>query len=202
MRNLVRRGAIGPLVVGLAMATAACSDRLTGKQFANWAHVNGELNAQAYSPLDQIDSASIERLGLEWSLDLPGETMLEATPLAVDGMLYFTGGRSKLYAVDAVTGKLLWSYEPEVWKHDPQKMQLTLPVNRGVAYADGRVFFATVDGRLIALDAKSGELAWSVATTPANPYQSITGAPRVVQGQGHHRPGRCRPARARLCHSL
>src|SRR5262249_46340900 len=103
--------------------------------------------------------------------------------------LYFTGGRAKVYAVNAATGKLLWTYDPEVWKHDPQKMRLTLPVNRGPAYADGRLFLGTVDGRLIALDARSGKLLWSVVTVPSNPFQTITGAPRVfkdkvVIGQG------------------
>lgn len=154
-----------------------------GDQPVNWTDHNGGTDEIAYSSLDQIAPSSVGRLGLAWSLDLADEHMLEATPLAVGGVLFFTGGRSKVYAVNAVTGKLLWSHDPEVWKHDPQKMQLTLPVNRGAAYADGRLFVGTVDGRLISLDARTGQVLWSVATTPSNPFQSITGAPRVFNGK-------------------
>src|SRR5262249_16964298 len=149
----------------------------------NWVGHNGGPEEQAYGSLDQINTTNIKRLGLQWSLDLSDEHMLEATPLAVDGVLYFTGGRSKVYAVEAVTGKLLWTDNPEAWKYDPQKMQHTLPINKGAAYADGRVFVGTVDGRLISLAAENGKMLWSVATTPPNPLQSITGAPRVFNGK-------------------
>jgi len=176
-----KRFAIG--VLGLAMLMQACSPAEPDMSGTDWAYHNATSDETAYSPLDEIDAASVSRLGLAWSLELPDEHMLEATPLAVDGVLYFTGGHSTVYAVDAATGKLKWSHDPEVWKHDPQKMQLALPVNRGAAYADGRIFASTVDGRLIALDAKSGEVLWSVATTPPNRFQSVTGAPRTFNGK-------------------
>lgn len=175
--------AFGLIVTGASIATVAVVGQVPAGQVANWNDHNGRPDEQAYSPLDQISTVNVQRLGLEWFLELPDEHMLEATPLAVDGVLFFTGGRSKVYAVDAVTGKLLWTHDPEVWKHDPQKMQLTLPVNRGAAYADGRLFVGTVDGRLIALEARTGTLLWSVATTPPNRIQSITGAPRVFSGK-------------------
>src|SRR3546814_4958448 len=89
-------------------------------------------------------------------MDLPGERTLEATPLAVDGVIYFTGSYAGVYAVDAASGKLLWKYDPQTWKVHPAKMGFGLPVNRGAAYANGRVFVAALDGRLIALDAQSG----------------------------------------------
>src|SRR6185436_16330020 len=105
----------------------------------------------------QIKASNIDRLGLGWWLELPGEVSLEATPLAVDGVLYFTGSYAAVYAVAASTGKLLWKYDPETWKHHPEKMNFIMyPVNRGAAYADGRVFAAALDGRLFALDAKTG----------------------------------------------
>jgi quinohemoprotein ethanol dehydrogenase len=122
-------------------------------------------------------------LGLAWSLDLPDEHVLEATPLAVDGVLYFTGSYAAVYAVDAVTGKLLWKFDPQVWKQNPAKLRFTLPVNRGAAYADGRVFAGTMDGRLIALDAKTGKLLWSAQTVSPDSPQTITGAPRVFKGK-------------------
>lgn len=176
--RLIALAAAGPAMLVLAGCTAG--DDGPG---VDWAWHNGTSDETAYSPLEGIDTTSVSRLGLAWSIELPGEHMLEATPLAIDGVLYFTGGRSKVYAVDAVSGKLLWSHDPEVWKHDQQKMQLALPVNRGAAFADGRVFAGTVDGRLIALAAKSGKLLWSVVTTPANRFQSVTGAPRVFNGK-------------------
>ena len=127
-------------------------------------------------------------LGLAWSLDLDGESTLEATPLAVDGVLYFSGSYAAVYAVDAVSGTLLWKYDPQTWKH-PAKMTGSLPVNRGVAYANGRVFVAAMDGRLIALDARTGKVLWSVETVPPPMHNRSTGAPRtfndkVIIGNG------------------
>lgn len=183
MRKLRSACALGLALAGLTIAGHATLAQGPATQTVNWPNHNGTTDETAYSPLDRIDTTSIAHLGLAWFLDLPDEHMLEATPLAIDGVLYFTGGHSKVYAVDAVTGRLLWTHDPEVWKHDPQKMQLTLPVNRGAAYAEGRVFAGTVDGRLIALDARTGEVLWSVETTPPNRLQSITGAPRTFDGK-------------------
>jgi quinohemoprotein ethanol dehydrogenase len=149
----------------------------------SWPGHGGSSDETSYSPLTQIDKSNIERLGLTSFLDLPHERMLQATPLAVDGVLYFTGSYVTVYAVDGVTGKLLWKFDPEIWKHGPHKMRFALPANRGAAYADGRVFVGTIDGRLIALSAKSGELLWSVETTPPDGAQTITGAPRVFNGK-------------------
>jgi quinohemoprotein ethanol dehydrogenase len=147
----------------------------------NWAGHGGSPDETAYSELKQIDRSNAGRLGLAWFLDLPGERTLAATPIAVDGVLYFTGSLATVYAVEGVSGKLLWQYDPEVWKHTPQKLHYALPTNRGVAYQEGRVFVATLDGRLLALDAKSGNLLWSVATATAESFTTITGAPRVFK---------------------
>ena len=122
------------------------------------------------------------RLGLAWSLDLDGESGLEATPLAVDGLLYFTGSYAAVYAVDAVSGELRWKYDPETWKHAPDKLGWVLPVNRGAAYADGRVFVGALDGRLIALDAKTGEPLWT-ADAVSGLRNVSTGAPRTFDGK-------------------
>jgi len=148
----------------------------------NWSSHNG-VDEDAYSPLERITRANLEDLGLAWSLDLPGEQSLEATPLAVDGVLYFTGSHAVVYAVDALTGKLEWTFDPQTWKYDPAKLAYMFGVNRGAAYADGRVFAGTLDGRLIALDAKSGALLWSVQTVPESGGKTITGAPRAYRGK-------------------
>src|SRR5579871_1180373 len=85
----------------------------------NWLTPGGDTDETHYSRLDAITPKNIGRLGLSWSLDLPGETALAGTPLAVDGVLYFTGDYAVIYAVDAASGKLLWKYDPELWKDNP-----------------------------------------------------------------------------------
>jgi quinohemoprotein ethanol dehydrogenase len=149
----------------------------------DWPTHGGGADESGYSRLDQITTANVGRLGLAWSLDLPGEVTLEATPLAVGGVLYFTGTYSAVYAVEARSGRLLWRYDPQIWKHHPEKMRYCFAVNRGAAYAAGRVFAAAYDGRLIALDAKTGTLLWSVETVPEDRLNYITGAPRVFNGK-------------------
>ena len=141
----------------LALTTATESPARSIGTAANWVAHGADPDETDFSQLDQIKAANVNGLGLGWWLDLPGEVSLEATPLAVDGVLYFTGSYGKVYAVDGVSGKLLWSYDPEIWKHNPAKMRLGFAVNRGVAYADGRIFSATLDGRLFALDRASGK---------------------------------------------
>ena len=107
---------------------------------------------------------------------------LESTPLVIDGVLYATGSWSRVYALDATSGRELWRFDPEVpgWKGRNVCCDV---VNRGVAAWKGRIYLGTIDGRLIALDAATGKPDWEVQTTdPGQPY-SITGAPRVVKGR-------------------
>ena len=143
----------------------------------DWPNHGGDADTTSFSRLDRIKTSNVARLGLDWSLDLPGEVTLEATPLAINGMLYFTGSYAAVYAVDAATGKVVWTFDPKTWQHNPLKMHFSFGANRGAAYANGRVFSAALDGRLFALNAKTGELLWSVETTDPHSWQSITGAP-------------------------
>jgi len=108
----------------------------------DWTSHNNDRES-AYSPLTQITASNVLRLGLAWFLDLACEQMLQATPLEVGGALYFTGSYGKVYAADAAHGTLRWTYDPEVWKHNPAKLRTVLPANRGLAYLGGRVFFGT-----------------------------------------------------------
>ena len=167
----------------LAVLSLAALSFASASRPQDWESHNGDWREDAYSALDRINTSNIKQLGLEWSLDLEGEQSLEATPLAVDGVLYFTGSHAAVYAVDAVTGKLKWKFDPQIWKHNPAKMAFMFAANRGAAYADGRVFSATLGGRLIALDAKSGSLLWSVQTVPQSGIRTITGAPRTFNGK-------------------
>jgi quinohemoprotein ethanol dehydrogenase len=179
---------ISKLLLAGALSLAACHPAPGARTegvgaAANWTGHGGGADESNYSRLDAVTAANVGRLGLAWSLDLPGEAALEATPLAVDGVLYFTGSHAAVYAVDGVTGKLLWKYDPETWKHNPAKLRLNFAVNRGAAYADGRIFAAALDGRLFALDARTGKLLWSVETVPGQSMQYVTGAPRAFNGK-------------------
>jgi quinohemoprotein ethanol dehydrogenase len=168
------------LLLGLLALATGCTNRgpMPGAA-ANWPAHGADADETDFSQLRQINTANVGRLGLGWALDLPGEVSLGATPLAIDGVLYFTGSYSRVYAVDGTSGKLLWSHDPEVWRHNPAKMRLGFAINRGAAYAGGKIFAASLDGRLFALDAGSGRLLWSVETVARDTMDFITGAPRA-----------------------
>jgi len=177
-------------VAGAALLAAACGKSGTPQPEegvgaeADWIAPQGGFDEAGYSRLEQIDTSNIGRLGLAWYMDLPEEVTLEATPLAVDGKLYFSGSYAKVYALDAKTGKQLWKFDPRSWERSPGKF--TFGANRGVAYEDGRIFVAEMDGRLDALDAKTGEVLWSADSIPDEPayrFSNSTGAPRVMNGK-------------------
>jgi PQQ-dependent dehydrogenase (methanol/ethanol family) len=136
---------------------------------------------QRFSPLAQINVETINRLGLAWSHELDTDRGQEATPIFLDGVLYVSTAWSKVYAFDAKTGQQLWKFDPAVPRKTLGKACCDA-VNRGVAIADGRVLIGTLDGRLIALDAKSGEQIWSTVTVDQGKAYTITGAPRIIRG--------------------
>ncbi len=158
--------------------------RLVGaaKDESNWLTHGRTYGEQRFSPLVQINGANVAQLSLAWSLDLDTHRGQEATPLVVDGTMYSTSAWSKVQAIDAVTGALLWQYDPAVPGETGVKACCDV-VNRGVAFWKGRIFVGTLDGRLVALDAKSGKVVWSVVTVDQTKAYTITGAPRVVKGK-------------------
>ena len=170
-------------LVTASSATHAASDKSTSEGAgADWAFVGGAADESSFSQLDQISTSNVGKLGLAWALELPGEVSLEATPLEVDGTVYFTGSLAKVYAADAKSGALKWTYDPQVWKHNPDKMHFSFGANRGMAYESGKVFAAALDGRLFALDAKSGKELWVAESIPPGMLNISTGAPRVMNG--------------------
>lgn len=148
---------------------------------ANWLTYGRTYSEQRHSPLRAVNDTSVARLGLAWSVDMQTLHGLEATPLVKDGVMYLTSTWSVVYALDARTGKVLWRHDPAARK-DHDKFMCCGVVNRGVALYRGRVYVGTMDGRLVALDEKSGEQVWSVQTTPVDSAYSITGAPRIAGG--------------------
>jgi len=149
---------------------------------ANWITYGHTYSEQRFSPLKQIDEQTVSRLGLAWYFDLETLRGLEATPLVDDGVLYTTSAWSLVYAFDARTGHLLWQFDPHVPK-DHGKFVCCDVVNRGLALYRGRVYAGTLDGRLIALDAKTGSMVWEAQTTPKDGPYAITGAPRIAKGR-------------------
>ena len=148
----------------------------------NWMTHGRTYSEQRFSPLTQINDQNVRWLGLAWSLDLDTHRGQEATPLVIDGVMYFSTAWSKVLAVKAATGEKLWSYDPKV----PPEWAINAccdVVNRGVGAWQGRIFVATLDGRLIALDAATGKVVWETLTIDRRYRYTITGAPRVVKGK-------------------
>jgi quinohemoprotein ethanol dehydrogenase len=174
---------------GAALLLASCTKSGTPQPDAGigtdaeWASVGGAADEASFSRLTQINASNADKIGLVWSLDLPGEVTLEATPLAVGGVLYFTGSYATVYAVDAATGQQLWKFDPQTWKRDPAKMHFSFGANRGAAYENGKVFAVALDGRMFALDAKTGKELWHADTIPMGKMMISTGAPRVMNGK-------------------
>jgi PQQ-dependent dehydrogenase (methanol/ethanol family) len=152
------------------------------KEPQNWLTHGGTYAEQRFSTLDQINAGNVGKLALAWSYDFDTSRGQEATPLIIDGVMYTTTAWSKVVALDAATGNELWKFDPKV----PGKTGYNSccdVVNRGAAYDNGKLFFGTLDGRLIALDAKTGAQLWSVVTVDQTKPYTITGAPRVVKGR-------------------
>ncbi len=148
----------------------------------NWMAYGRTYGEQRFSPLNQINDQDVSQLGLAWYYDLDTNRGQEATPIVVDGVMYFTSAWSKVFALNAATGKLLWSYDPKV----PGNWAVNAccdVVNRGVTAWNGKIFVGTLDGRLIALDATTGRRVWETLTVDPNFRYTITGAPRVVKGK-------------------
>jgi quinohemoprotein ethanol dehydrogenase len=143
---------------------------------AQWTVTGGDTAGTWFSSLTDINETNAASLGFAWAYDMGAERGQEATPLVIDGVMYTSGIWGNVYALDATSGKLLWQYDPQV---DGQwgRNACCDVVNRGIAYRDGVVFVASEDGRLHAIDAKTGEARWTADTivNHKQPYAS-TGA--------------------------
>ncbi len=157
--------------------------RLLGadKEPQNWLSAGRDKDGSYYSPLTGIDANNVKQLGFAWQYDL-GDPMRgqEATPIVVDGVMYTSGTWGYVYAVDAASGKELWRYDPKPDYFTGRHPCCDL-VNRGVAVWKGKVYVASTDGRLHALNAATGKKIWETDTITdhALPYSS-TGAPQIA----------------------
>jgi quinohemoprotein ethanol dehydrogenase len=168
-----------------AIGPAAVTDaRLIGANAepGEWLSVGRTENQQRFSPLTQIDASNVSRLGLAWYADFDTNRSQEGTPLEIDGVLYLSTAWSKVRAYDARTGRLIWAFDPKVPGQFAGRGCCDV-VNRGLAAWRGRIYVATYDGRLIALDARTGKPIWSVLTVDHSWPYTITGAPRIAKAR-------------------
>jgi quinohemoprotein ethanol dehydrogenase len=191
MRSL-RPGALSallPLLVAAACTApepalfvddAALADE---SETEDWLAYGRTYSEQRFSPLDQVNVGTVAELEVDWYLDLPSDRGLVSTPLVADGVLYFVGSMNRVRAVDAASGELLWEYDPEVWRVAAERMRTGWEHNRGIGLWGDKVYLATWDGRLQAVDRATGELVWSVMTVDPELPLYITGAPKIFKGK-------------------
>jgi PQQ-dependent dehydrogenase (methanol/ethanol family) len=154
---------------------------------SEWLSYGRTYREQRFSPLNEINRDNVDELDLAWSFKFDTARGMEATPIVHNGVIYMSTGWSHVHALDARTGQELWHYDAEVPKAQLAKTCCG-PVNRGVAIwqeddnSPLQIFFGALDGRLIALDAKTGTENWSIQSTPTDGNYSVTGAPRIVKG--------------------
>jgi quinohemoprotein ethanol dehydrogenase len=149
----------------------------------DWPAVGLDFGETRFSKLDQINTGNVKNLGLAWSYDLESARGVEATPIVVDGIMYVSAPWSIVHAIDARTGKKIWTFDPEVSPAKGYRGCCDV-VNRGVALHKGKVFVGAYDGRLIALDAATGKKVWEKDTIIDHKHSyTITGAPRVANGK-------------------
>ncbi len=146
----------------------------------NWLTYSGNLQSQRHSSLTEITPSNVRSLELKWVFQALSLEKFEATPLVVDGVLYTVQAPNDVMALDAATGRIFWTYSH---KPSPQSRPCCGRVNRGVAILGETLFMGTIDGHLIALDAKSGREAWNVTVAGARPEAgyAITVAPLIVK---------------------
>jgi alcohol dehydrogenase (cytochrome c) len=147
---------------------------------AEWLMYGRDYRNQRFSPLDQITPDNVKELRPVWAFSTGGTLAgLEATPLMRDGVLYFSADYARVFALDARTGTILWSFEPE-YEEGIETILCCGPVNRGVALKDDLVYVNTLDARIFALNRKDGSVVWQQTIDDWKKAVAATGAPLVV----------------------
>jgi quinohemoprotein ethanol dehydrogenase len=150
-----------------------------------WLSYGRDQSETHFSPLKQVDSTNIARLGLAFASDVEApQGNIEGTPIMANGTVYTSFAWGVISATDARTGKFKWRWDPEIPRTGANRPGMCCgAVNRGVAIYNGRIYASLIFGRLVALDAETGKEVWSTQTTDANSDMTITGAVRIVKGK-------------------
>ncbi len=143
----------------------------------NWLTYSGTYKSQHYSGLKQITRENVGDLEFKWAFHGSPKGKLQTTPLVVDGVMYLTEGNNDVSALDAKTGRRFWTYSHTL----PKKVHVVALANRGAALLGDRVFTGTLDGRLIALDAKTGHVLWDKKVCDYTQGYAVTMAPLAVK---------------------
>ncbi|HXP85698.1 MAG TPA: PQQ-dependent dehydrogenase, methanol/ethanol family [Bryobacteraceae bacterium] len=158
--------------------------RNAGKTGEDWLSYGVTPGETRYSPLNQLNTSNVSRLGLAWTYDSgSGGGNQEGTPLEWNGTLYVETNWSVVFALDARTGKERWRWDPEVNQNAARSKICCGIVNRGIAIYQGKIIAPIIDGRLIALDAETGKPVWESRVAYTQNDYSITMAPRIAKGK-------------------
>ena len=177
------------LVLPLLFLIFSCSESVDSKNSLvdfnsspnEWLLHGRTYAEERHSPLDQINTSNVDQIGLSWSFETGTNRGHETTPIVKDGVMFITAPWSVVHALDAKTGDLLWTHDPQVERAWANNACCDV-VNRGVALYENSIFFGTIDGRLISLDKDTGTENWSILTIDKSRPYTITGAPRIVKG--------------------
>jgi len=169
---------------GSALAMAVDGERLihADKEPGNWMTYHGTYKSWHYSALDQINTANVGKLTEAWShVASRANRGLQGFPLAIDGVLYYSSPYDQVYALDGATGQILWTYKQKL-DEDLVARQTHSPYNRGIAAGYGNIYIGTLDGKLAAIDMKTGKLNWETKLVDSEKLTvGFTGAPLVVK---------------------
>jgi len=151
-----------------------------GNEPQNWLTYSGQYNGWRYSTLDQVNTTNVSRLAMQWAFQTADTGSFETTPIVADGVLYGTGQNDRAFAIDARTGRAIWRYQRKM----PGKVHPCCgTVNRGFAMLGDRLYMATLDSHVIALDSKTGNLVWDVTSADYREAYSFTVAPLAVKNE-------------------
>jgi len=163
----------------LGAYTPVTDARLANPEPSNWLQYRGNYAGWGYSPLDKINEKNVGKLKMAWSLATGVTDGHQSPPIVINGYMYVTTPGAQVICIDATNGIELWR-----WKKDlPADLLQLHPTNRGVALYGDKVYVATVDAHLVALDARTGKVAWSVAVGDSKALQYITLAPLAAKGK-------------------
>ncbi|GFE80595.1 quinoprotein ethanol dehydrogenase [Steroidobacter agaridevorans] len=173
----------GAAAVAFCLALSGCSGNAQQASTVDgdWPNFGRDGSEQHYSPLTEITAKNVDQLRLAWHYELePGFTV--STPIAAEGKVFTTTGHSRIRAFDATNGKLLWEYDAKVREIAQSALHMSWG-NKGIAYWNQRVFVATTDGRVLALDANSGKPLWEQRQFELSELRNSNGPPRVFDGK-------------------
>ncbi len=169
------------LLMALAAANAQVTfDRIVNaaKEPQNWLTYSGGFASQRYSTLNQITPENVKNLELQWIFQSRSLERYEATPLVVDGVMYTVQNPDDVMAMDAVTGRIYWTYS---YQNSPDARPCCGRLSRGVAILGETLFIGTIDAHVVALDAKSGKPLWNSKVGDPEKGYAITHAPLIVK---------------------